>query len=78
MEIFYETLNAAVQKFFVEQYRLVAENLLDSIDLRLYPYGNTVKNADNSYTCSFNEVQCEGNKIHVRLLWSGWVEMAEF
>ena len=66
MEIFYETLNNALRSFFVEQYKVVSDHLLDAVDLRLYPYGNTVKNeADSTYTCPFGDLQCKSNKVHV-------------
>jgi len=65
VEIFYETLNDAIRKFFVEQYRLVSENLLKQVDLRLYPYGKTKKIGTNEYECPYGSFQCEANKVHV-------------
>ena len=58
-------MNDAVRKFFVEQFKVVSNNLLDNIDLRLFPYGNTIKNADNTYKCPYEDMQCSANRIHV-------------
>ena len=68
VEIFYETLNDVVRRFFVEQYQLISRNseLLDQIDLRLYPYGNTMVSGSNAiYTCPYGDDQCDANKLHV-------------
>lgn len=67
VEVFYETLNDVVRRFFVEQFRLVSVNLLDQIDLQLYPYGNT-KSSNGKYECPYGDLQCEANKIHACII----------
>lgn len=67
VEIFYETLNDAVRRFFVEQFKLATDNLNDDIELKLLPYGNTTQDpTSKEYSCPFGENQCLANKFHVR------------
>ena len=77
VELFYETLNAAVRAFFVEQFKPASDVVLNLTDvtLRLYPYGKTTKGepgADNviTYSCPYGDQQCRANKFHVSGLHS--------
>ena len=63
--VFYENLNKANRKFFIEQFKPVFDDLWDIIDLQLVPFGNTFKSNDGIYDCPYGEKQCYANKIQV-------------
>ena len=65
VEIYYETLNEVVRKFFVEQLTPESISHIEHVELKLYPYGNTEKHEDHHHTCPAGDLQCKANKIHV-------------
>ena len=72
LEIYYDTLNYASRRFFVEEFKPVYDYLWNFIDLLLIPYGNTTQypgsGSDNfTYECQYGPDQCYANRIQVRI-----------